>query len=248
MVSDTDWFGVLKWTLQSEGPIETMRPDDVEALIVNIVSGRIKAPARDRRHNRHTRRKLWAAGVVVAVLGSGATVAAVWNRSADKPHEGIACHVSADLGVTRAVVIPPAADPIAACSNVWGSGAVPAGHSTEVVPNMFVCAGASGGLEVFPVLSDAAISCEDLGLSKAIGVLTVDPLVALQDRLSADINANCTDVETARKLAQSALTDLGLTNWTITVRREISSCTAAGEDVDTQSVYLFSVPTTPPNS
>lgn len=247
-MSDTDWFAVLKSTLQAEGSTATMLPDDVEALIADIVGGRVEAPK--RRSNR-TRRKVLAAGLVVGVLGSGAAVAALWNRSnVSRPQEGIACHASADLGVTRAIVIAPAADPIGACMNLWRSGALPdladESSRTDIVPKLFVCVGVGGGLEVFPTLPDVADSCGDLGLTEPTGPSIHDPLVALQDRLSTDINANCTDLESARKLVRSALSDLALSNWTITIRGDLSACVAAGEDPDTQSVYLFSLPTQSP--
>jgi len=249
-VSDTDWFAVLKSTLQAEGSTATMQPDDVEALIADIVGGRIEAP---KTHSNRARRKVVAAGLVVGVLGSGAAVAALWNRSnVSKPHEGIACHATADLAVTRAIVIAPAADPIGACANLWRSGALPdladGSKRVDVVPKLFICVGAGGGLEVFPALSDVADSCADLGLTEPSGPSINDPLVALQDRLSNDINAKCTDLESAKQLVRAALSDLALSNWAITIRGDLSTCVIAGEDPDTHSVYLFSLPTQPPTT
>jgi hypothetical protein len=227
-----------------------MRPDDVEALIADIVGGRIEAP---KRRSTRGRRKVLAAGLVVGVLGSGAAVAALWNRSnVSKPHEGIACHATADLAVTRAIVIAPAADPIGACTNLWRSGALPdladGSNQVDIVPKLFVCVGKGGGLEVFPALSAATDSCDDLGLTEPAGASINDPLVALQDRLSNDINAKCTDLESARELVRSALSDLALSDWTITIRGDLSTCVVAGEDPDTHTVYLFSLPTQPPTT
>ena len=249
-MSDTDWFDVLKSSLQGAQPSDTMRPEDVEMLIGDIVAGRIQAPA--RRRNHRAPRKLVAAGVIVGVLGSGAAVAALWNTfKPDRPHEGIACHASADVAVTRAVVIAPAADPIAACAKLWRSGALPdvdGGAATDVIPNLFMCVGRGGGLEVFPRLSDVAVTCDDLGLSETEGVSIHDPLIVLQDRLSNDINSTCTDLQSARKLARAALSDLSLNNWTIVVQADTAGCVAAGEDPATQSIFLFSNHTQPPTT
>ena len=249
-MSDTDWFAVLKSTLHAEGSTATMRPDDVEALIADIVGGRIEAPA---WRGIRARRKVLAAGLVVGVLGSGAAVAALWNRSnVSRPNEGIACHATADVAVTRAIVIAPADDPIGACTSLWKSGALPdlaeGSDRPNIVPKLFACVGAGGGLEVFPTVAGVADSCDDLGLIEATGLSIHDPLVALQERLSGDINAQCTDLESAKELARSALTDLALSDWTITIRGDLSTCVIAGEDPDTHSVYLFSLPKQSPTT
>jgi hypothetical protein len=180
------------------------------------------------------------------VLAGGATAAALLNRAEPKhPQEGIACHAAADL-TTGEVVIPPAPDPFAACTQLWLVGSLPdidhGGPATDAAPPLFACVGPGGGLDVFPNLSDPPVTCTDLGLVGAITNVTADPLVVLQDRLSNDINANCVDLNTARQLAQTALSDVGLKDWTVTVRDSARDCVKAGEDPDTKSVYLQSLP------
>jgi hypothetical protein len=111
-----------------------------------------------------------------------------------------------------------------------------------VTPPLFACVGPGGGLDVFPNLSDPPVSCVDLGLVEAVTDVSEDPLVLLQNRLSNDINATCVDVETARQRAQAALSDLGLNDWTVIVRDDSRDCVKAGEDPDTKSIFLQSVP------
>jgi hypothetical protein len=76
----------------------------------------------------------------------------------------------------------------------------------------------------------------------AIMPASSDPLVVLQERLASEINATCTDLDTARKLAETALAGVGLEDWTVTVRPDTRGCVIAGQDPETQSVYLFSLP------
>ena len=107
---------------------------------------------------------------------------------------------------------------------------------------MFACVDPGGGLDVFPIVSEPAETCAGLGLVEAITDLSSEPMVVLQDRLVKDINASCVDLDTARQLAQVALGDLGLGDWTITVRENTKDCVKAGEDPETKSVFLQSVP------
>jgi hypothetical protein len=243
-VIEIDWFAVYKEMLEADARDSTMNPADVEVLIADIIAGRIEAPKMPR--SRRSRRWI-AGGTAVVVLAGGATAAALLNRAEPKhPQEGIACHAAADL-TTGEVVIPPAPDPLAACTQLWLVGRLPdidhGGPATGAAPPLFACVGRGGGLDVFPNLSDPPATCTDLGLVAAITNVTADPLVVLRDRLSNDINATCVDLNTARQLAQTALSDLGLKDWTVVVRDNTKDCVKAGEDSDTKSVYLFSPPT-----
>ena len=183
----------------------------------------------------------------MVVLAGGATAAALWNRTKpDKPQQGIACHASLQV-VGDEQVIPSAADPLEACAQLWLAGVLPnidkGGPRTDVAPAQFACVGSRGALEVFPNLSDPPTTCADLGLVDADTNLSKDPLVVLQDRLTNEINLVCVDVDTARRSIQGALADVGLTDWTVTVRENTTGCVLAGEDPDTKTVYLLTNPT-----
>lgn len=243
-MSGIDWFTVYKQTFSTDVDGPTMTSTQVDALVADIVAGRVEVPEIPRRARSHRR---WiAGGVAISVIAGGATAAALLNLSKPAhPEEGIACHITADLA-SGAQVIPPAVDPIAACTRLWLAGALPdidhPGRATEVAPPMFACVDPGGGLDIFPIVSEPATTCGDLGLAEAITDLSADPLVVLQDRLVKDINDSCVDVDTARQLAQAALDDLGLGDWTITVRDNTTDCVKAGEDPETKTVFLQSVP------
>lgn len=243
-MSNIDWFAVYKESVQTDAGEPAMTPAQVDALVADIVAGRIEVP--EMPGPARSRRRWLAGGVAISVIAGGATAAALLNRNKPThPEQGIACHVAPDLA-SSAQVIPPAVDPLAACTQLWLSGALPdidhPGPATDVVPRMFACVDPGGGLDVFPIVSEPAESCAGLGLVEAITDLGSDPAVVLQDRLVNDINASCVDVDSARHLAQAALDDLGLDDWTITVRDGTTGCVKAGEDPDTKSVFLQSVP------
>jgi hypothetical protein len=244
-VSDTDWYAIFKQTLEADLPESTMTPEQVDVLIADIIAGRIEIP--DVPRPRRSRRRWIAAGAAITVLGGGTAVAALWNGAKPThPEAGIACRASADPK-GDAAVLPPARDPLAACAQLWLTGVLPdldhASPATDVAPPLFACVDPGGALDVFPNLADPPISCTDLGLVAADTDLIDDPRVVLQDRLVNDINLQpCVDLNTARQLALKALADLGLTDWTVTVRDSVKDCVKGGEDSDTKSVFLFSVP------
>jgi Cell wall synthesis protein CwsA len=248
VVEERDWFSVLATMLrEDEVDVPTMSPTDVDALIAGILDGRIGASGSARPLRRRRRRRWIAGGIAIGVLAGGATAAAVWRSSRpDHPQEGIACHSTAHPS-DYTDVIPANADPIAACSQLWSSGAMANGgtavSATGFTPPaaMFVCIGSGGGLDVFPQISDPAVSCSDLGLADAITATL--PTEALQSRLSTDINLGCRSLDEARSLAVAALTDLGLRDWTVTVHEVVGPCVRAGADPATRSVFLFAPPT-----
>lgn len=245
MVTERDWFAVLKETLDSERPEATVEAHDVEAMIADIVSGRTQAVERPRLGR--SRRRWIAIGTVIGVFGGGATAVALWHIARpEHPQEGISCHASPDVVGTGMLILPPTADPIRACTELWLTGRLPhvvhEGTSSDAVPTLFACVGSGGGLDVFPNLTEPAVSCSDLGLADAIIDEAEDPLVALQARLTSDINTKCLDLETAQRLAHAALSDLGLAGWTVTTRERPRECVKAGQDAGARSVYLFMPP------
>jgi hypothetical protein len=99
--------------------------------------------------------------------------------------------------------------------------------------------GPGGGVEVFPHLADSAASCAELGLAGAIDAINAEPSDALHLRLTNDINLRCVDLDSARALVESALSELDLGDWTITTRGIVHGCIKAGAEPETKSVYLF---------
>lgn len=242
-----DWFAILRESLRAEERPSPMSTNEVEALIADIVSGRHQETPKRRRGRR------WlAGGTAVVVLAGGATAAALWPRSKPAhPEQGIACHATLEV-VGNAQVIPPAADPLEACTELWFSGALPdlrqGGPATDIAPPLFACVGPGGGLEVFPNLSDPPASCSSLGLADANTDVISDPLVVLQDRLTTEINETCVTVDDARPLIEAALADVKLENWTITVRDDTHGCVFAGQDAEAKTVFLFTNPAQPPTT
>lgn len=243
-MTERDWFAILKQELDTELTRPVTPGAEVDELIADIVAGRISAPI--ARRPMSSRRRWLAGGAAIIVLAGGATTAALWNRAKPaNPQQGIACHGSTDL-VGDAQVIPPAADPLDACAQLWLAGVLPdiehGGPATDVAPPQFACIGVGGGLDVFPNLSDPPITCVDLGLTEADTNVSQDPLVVLQDHLTNEINLVCVDVDTAQRLAEAALVDVGFDDWTIIVRDNTKDCVKAGEDPDTKMIYLQSLP------
>ena len=203
-MSNIDWFAVYKQSLPTDVGEPDMTSAQIDALVADIVAGRVEVPEMPR--SARSRRRWIAGGVAISVIAGGATAAALLNRSRPAhPEQGIACHIAADIA-SGAQVIPPGVDPLSACTQLWLTGALPdidhPGRPTEVAPPMFACVDPGGGLDVFPIISEPAATCAGLGLVEAITDLSGDPLVVLQDRLVNDINDSCVDLDTARQLAQ----------------------------------------------
>jgi hypothetical protein len=246
MVTERDWFGVLKTSLAVEIERPTMTTDDVERMIADILSARVgvEEPPRMPR----LRRRRWVGiAVVLGVLGGGATAAAVWNAAhPDRPQEGISCHATTDDLDKQVVILPPAVDAVGACAELWITGAVP-GFATNASPDspsppLFACVGEGGGVDVFPNVRDSAVSCVDLGLIDLAVTVSDDPVVALQSRLTREINLECLDLATARRVAESIVADLGLTDWRVSVRDHPRVCIKAGVAPPSHSVFLFTLP------
>jgi hypothetical protein len=236
-------MAILHRTLAAQPPVATLGDQDVDTLIDDIISGRLQPTSPGRRRNR---RRWLAGGSAVVVLAGGASVAALWPREKPShPEQGIACHATLET-VGNAQVVPPAADPLAACGQLWLQGVLPdlehGGPATDVAPPLFACVGRGGGLDVFPNLSDPPATCAGLGLADAAAVPLDDPLIALQDRLVSEINERCVTADAAHPVIQAALDDVGLSDWTITVRPDTHGCVFAGEDSDNKTVFLITNP------
>jgi hypothetical protein len=238
-------MSVLAATLQKPAA-PTMSAEDVDALIADIVKGRIATPRASGPRRRRQRRWI-AGGIAFSVLAGGTTVAAVWRSHPRHPEDGIACHASSELHDAQTVIVSPTADPLAACGELWLAGVFPSGDDRMAAPGttlpMFACVGPGGGFEVFPHFAGSAASCAELGLADAIDDINAEPSDQLHVRLTNDINLQCVDLDTARALVESALFELDLGDWMITTRGNFHGCVKAGEELETKSVYLFTVPT-----
>jgi hypothetical protein len=145
------------------------------------------------------------------------------------------------------VVLAPADDPLAACAQLWQAGALPdiahGGPPVDPQPSLFACVGAHGELEVYPSIADQRPACADLGLADAVTSPDSDRQVALQDRLSDELNAQCVGLDEAKRRIAAALADLGFGDWTITVRDDIAACVKVALEAPTKTIFLFSLPT-----
>jgi len=206
-------------------------PDPVTSvvdLVEGVLNGSIPAP-KLRRRGRPGRRG-FTIGVTVAVVAGG-TLAATLVRREDvtQPHQGGLCRVAASV-TAGGRQLGVSADPVAECRELWASGdmdrhrdnldpTAPVDPAEVVVPPLVACISSAGLVDVYP-----ATSCDDLDLVPAdstdIADAAADPLVALQERLSTEINAGCVAQEDTPPLIEQMLSDVGLDGWEIVLGRE----------------------------
>ncbi|MEK7425764.1 MAG: hypothetical protein AAB131_18220 [Actinomycetota bacterium] len=192
------------------------------------------------------RRRVWTAGVVAAVVllvGSGAAAAIVAMRDGGRPEAGVVCRSAANLQ-SSARVVPLGDDPIGDCVALWVAGELPRVGQVNAKgssPALIACAVDDRSIEVLPVTRGE--TCVSLGLREVdIAVLAADPVVALNDRLIAEINPACLSAESAAEAVRSILADLSIEGWSVVVRPGDGECVRAGLDDATPTVFLFPGP------
>jgi len=222
------------WHLASELPSQV---DDewFDQTVDDIVSG-----ARERRRRaRRRRRRAFTAGVAVAVLATGGTVAALLTRAGrpTRPEAGVLCRAEA-APQTDAIEVGAGVDPIVACRAQWESGVF--GDDVDVPSELVACIDPVGGaVNVIP--GDAA-SCSDLSMEPADPELDVDSdaVVALQDRLVEEINlADCAPAAEVAEQAQVILDESGLTGWRVEMNADPDSSVCAKVAVDSPTFTVF---------
>jgi hypothetical protein len=206
-----------------------------DQTVDDIVSG-----ARERRRRaRRRRHRAFTAGVAVAVLASGGTVAALLIREGQptRPEAGVSCRAEA-APQTDAIEVGAAVDPIAACRAQWESGAF--GSDVDVPSELVACIDPVGG--AINVIPGDAIACADLSMETADPELDVesDAVVALQDRLVEEINlADCAPAADVAEKAQAILDESALTGWRVQMIADPTSSVCAKVGVDSPTFTVF---------
>jgi hypothetical protein len=197
-----------------------------------------------RRRRRPSRRRVIVAASAAAVVALVAAAAAwIVTKSPSDPVR-VACYSSASLKADAALLrTEPSDGPVAACAEVWRSGAFRSVSSTT--PALAACVLSSGAVGVFP--GDASV-CDQLGLPRVAtdsgGLTTVG--VALIDKLVAALAApNCVDVAAAADLVREQLDQAGLAGWTLITPATVASdkpCASIAFDPSSKTITLVPVP------
>lgn len=201
-----------------------------------VKAGRRAGPAGRRRSRRLA---VAGAAALVALLAS----AAAWVLTREPADSSrVACYAAADLGANTAVVHNGSTlGPIAACQEVWATGAF---QSWGPAPPLAACV-RGGHAAVFP--GDPSV-CDRLGLARFAtdSVDAANLTVQLVDNLVAALAApNCVDVANAIGLVRAELDRLGLAGWTLIAPATAVSgrpCTSIGFDPPAKTITLVPVP------
>lgn len=222
------------WHFASELP-SPLDDEWFDHTVDDIVSG-----ARERRRRaRRRRHRALTAGVAVAVLATGGTVAALLTRPGQptRPEAGVLCRAEAAPQIV-AIEVGAGVDPIPACRAQWENGAF--GDDVDGPPELVACIDPVGGaINVIP--GDAA-TCAELSMEPADPELDVesDAVVALQDRLVEEINlADCAPAAEVAEQAQSILDESGLTGWRVQMTADPTSSVCAKVGVDSPTFTVF---------
>lgn len=191
------------------------------------------------------RRALAITMTVTAAAGMGA--AWIVSRPATNPLD-VACYGQPRIEREVAGVAPSGtgADPIAACSEVWRTGAF-AGRGP--VPDLVGCVTSKGTAAVFPAESQEL--CDTLGLHRlTAGTATADAVVTLRDELTATfLAAGCVAPDDAVGRVRAALVGRGLGDWTIDNPGPYPSdrpCASLSFDASAHTILLVPFPVRPP--
>jgi hypothetical protein len=230
---------------------DALREVDPASGIDSAEAARIKARVRvrvlDLASPRLGRRRVLLA-VAVAVLVLASVAAAVYLTRQPTQISGIGC--AADLGLDAVYVVEPTGglDP-EQCAPVWADGTitnpdvVPAGE----VPPLTGCANDAGTLMVLP--TDDPGVCERLGMAVYTpAAKDTDSMVDVKDRLTEQINPQvCPSFDDARRIAEQALTDAEIDDWTVVVSQPPTDkrpCPSLSFDHTTRRILLVPVPHT----
>jgi len=230
--------------MSSRPDVSLLLPDEVAvragraALIAEV------EPTHRRRRRPVRGRRLMIAVGALLVLGAGGAIAGMLLSADDvNVAAGVGCYdrASLDADVT---LTPVAADPVAACADLWREGAV-SGAGTAEPPPLVACTAKGEPVRVFP---GADVSrCHDLGLEplpsdyRTAASASARAHEAL--RVLASVNAAasiCPAPDAQAAMARERLADANRA-VAVTVRGE-GPC-AGGFDVSGDHVFVKTVST-----
>lgn len=232
-------------TVESLAPTATYLP--AQRTLARLLDRRLPVVERggpagpDRRRRRSRRLPLAVAGAAAAAAILASAAAWVLTREPGDSSR-VACYAAADLGANTAVVHDGSMlGPIAACQEVWATGAF---QSWGPVPPLAACV-RGGRAAVFP--GDPSV-CDRLGLARFLTESgdTATLSVQLVDNLVAALAApNCVDVANAVDLVHQELDRLGLVGWTLIAPATAvpgRPCTSIAFDPPAKTITLVPVP------
>ena len=228
---------------------DALREVDPAGGIDPAEMARIKARIRTRvladRSPRPRGRRRVLLAVAVALLALAAVAAAVYLTRQPTQISGIGC--AADLSLDAVHVIPPTGglDP-QQCAPLWADGTivnpdiVPPGE----VPPLTGCVNDAGTLIVLPT-DDQGI-CEQLDMAVyAPAPKATNSMVEVENRLVEQINPHvCPSFDDARRIAEDALTDAGIDDWTVAVSQPPTDqrpCPSLSFDHTTRRILLVPI-------
>ncbi len=214
--------------------------DDLDADARRVLLRSAEVAALPARRRRRTATAI-VVGAVVLASGSAGVAALIRSGQPTQPALGIACRAAEGIQAD-AIVIPPDADPIAACTDRWADGDL---GPVSVVPSLTMCIAATGVVEVYP--GDAAV-CERLGLASADNELSAEnqAVLALNDRLVEEINlAVCRPTAEVLLAVQDIVDDAELAGWIVRIRDDAArdaECAKAALDQPAKTVFITKFP------
>lgn len=225
------------WDAAYSKPTEAELDADVDRVVAHARNFAVAPNALRRR-----RRSIGAVvvGTIVIVGGSVGVAALIRSGQPTQLTQGIACRAAEDPRAD-AIVIPPSADPIAACAEQWAAGSL---GPTEEVPPLSVCIATTGVVEVYP--GDTQV-CGRLGLVNADSEFTPDnvAVLALNDRLVDEVNAaDCATAVDVLASAKRIVDESGLDGWAVEIRDDSrnADCAKVALDQPTKTITVIKFP------
>ncbi len=207
--------------------LEANPPAD-EQLLADILTEPV--PHRRRRPSRW-----WIVGITgVAAIGAAAYM--FLDREPAKDPITITCYSDATTDPASQWVLDSAADPVAACAQVWADGRFGLGDT----PRLTACVTDTGIIAVVP--GDQQV-CANLGYALWNTKVDDDALtiIAFQDELGPILGLTCYPEDAALEIVADQLAKHGLEDWTITSNHNWTAelpCAAPGIDPLTRTVTV----------
>ncbi|NIA26325.1 MAG: hypothetical protein GWP04_12305 [Gammaproteobacteria bacterium] len=194
-------------------------------------------------HTSGRRRVLLA--VAIALLALAAIAATFYLTRQPTQIAGIGC--AQDLTGDAIHVITPTGglDP-QQCASLWADGTITNPDLTPVgqIPPLVGCVNDTGTLIVIP--TDDQGVCERLGMAVfAPPSDATSSIIEVQDRLIEQINPQvCPSFDDARRIAEEALADAGIDDWTVAVsqpRTDERPCPSLSFDSASRRILLVPI-------
>lgn len=198
----------------------------------------LRARDGERRRGRR-RRRIVGAGIGGVSFIAGTVGVAAWLRSEPPtaPQVGIVCRSEARVDAD-AYVIEPGLDPISGCRDVLETNGF---YGDVAGADLVACIGQGGAIEVFPG-TDTTCTQLDLVLADPEPTPETMAIIALQDRLSVEINAAaCQSVNSVARDARTILDEFDLTGWAVVVDPSSVDGVCGKADVDPESQTVLVV-------